>query len=93
MHKIVTGVGTLIAVVGLIIMVYGASQLVDKNPVGTPAALIGMGVLLSGSMLYCFGAIVEHLIALRRISEKQLAIFEQRAAARPVAAKREPTFG
>jgi hypothetical protein len=28
-------------------------------------------------MLYCFGAIVEHLIAIRKNTERQLAIFER----------------
>lgn len=40
--------------------------------------LVGAAVALPGAMVYCFGAIVGHRIAIRKTAERQLAIFEQR---------------
>jgi hypothetical protein len=34
-------------------------------------------MILSGAVLYCFGAIVEHLIAIRAAAERQVEIFER----------------
>lgn len=41
------------------------------------AVIVAAGAVLSGAMLYCFGAIVEHLVEIRSISTRQLALFEQ----------------
>jgi hypothetical protein len=41
---------------------------------------IGGGLILSGAMLYCLGAIVDHLAAIRQATEAQAKLFADRAA-------------
>ena len=85
MHKLVQGVGAAVAFIGLLVIGYAFS-----TQSGAPAGLakfylilIGLSALLPGAMLYCFGAIVEHLIAIRKNTEKQLAIFEKLGKPKP----------
>jgi hypothetical protein len=79
MHKLVQGIGGALALIGLLVIGYAFS-----TQSGAPAGmaklyliLIGLSVVLPGAMIFCLGAIVEHLIAIRRNTERQLAIFEK----------------
>ena len=59
-------------------------------PSAIQAAIYGVSVLLSGAALYCLGAIVDHLKAIRHFQRRQIEIFElmgkNRTSARSVPA-------
>lgn len=77
MHRIVMWMGGITAGIGLFffLMIVVTSQ----SGGGLITALsVGGAMVLSGAMLYCFGAIVEHLIAIRAATESQLRVFEDR---------------
>ena len=82
MHEFIKVVGIIIAVIGAIIAGLSVATLSSSGPALAKAAsiygiIVGAGVALPGAMLFCFGAIVEHLIALRSISQRQVQIFEE----------------
>lgn len=72
MGGIVAGMGALFFMMLLIV----SGQARDSGSI-LMAAIVGGGLILSGAMLYCFGAIVEHLIAIRANTQKQLDIFDK----------------
>lgn len=79
MHKIVMVMGCIAAAMGLIffiLVMLQASQSQDRTGF-LPAITIGGGLVVSGAVLYCFGAIVEHLIAIRAAAERQVEIFDK----------------
>jgi hypothetical protein len=76
-HKIVRWMGGITAVIGLFFFL----MVVITSPSGAgliSALTFGGGMILSGAILYRFGAIVEHLLAIRTATEAQLKIFDDR---------------
>lgn len=76
MHQIIQAFGGIIAVIGLVVAGWAYNN--SFNGSGFPLVASGLSILLGGAVLYCFGAMVDHLRAIRRNTERQLAIFEQR---------------
>ena len=77
MHKIVMWLGVCTAALGLFFFLMIVFVGNNQGSVALLSALsIGGGLVLSGALLYCFGAIVEHLIAIRENTARQLVIFE-----------------
>lgn len=85
MHTAIMWVGGIIAGFGILFtaLIIGLGY---ANG-GAAAILTGLGIggamFLSGAMLYCFGAIVDHLQAIRRASEDQLRVFTERVQRSP----------
>lgn len=79
MHKIVMWLGW--SAIGLgcffFLMIAILARDADRSGQVFAALIIGGSLILSGAMLYCFGAIVEHLIAIRKATERQVAIFDR----------------
>ncbi len=74
MHQFIQIVGALIAIAGLAV-----AGLALANGVTSATWMVlafAAGIALPGAMLYCFGAIVEHLVVIRENSRRQLALFE-----------------
>ena len=46
-------------------------------PSAIHAAIYGVSVLISGTLLYCMGAVVDHLKAIRDFQRRQIEIFER----------------
>lgn len=82
MHKIVMWIGAITAVVGLLVCILAFITMPTGAAMLT-AFMFGVGSILSGAVLYCFGAIVEHLLAIRRATEAQLQFFTDRMKTRP----------
>ncbi len=77
MHLIVMWMGGLTALLGVLFFVVVAISSGGQSPATIlSAVLIGLGCIVSGALLYTFGAIVEHLIAIRAAGERQAAAFE-----------------
>lgn len=81
MHVIIQGFGALVVLIGGAI-IYIALRSAGDAP-GAPLVAVavfgtGLGTVVSGAAIYCFGAIVQHLIAIRRNSEVQLQLFQNR---------------
>lgn len=79
MHKIVMWLGAITAALGAVAIIGGLAIGAPKHDI-TPAigaAMFGAPAILSGALLYTFGSIVEHLIAIRKASERQVEIFDR----------------
>lgn len=79
MHKIVIWLGVITAGIGVFffVMIVVTSQGLDKGTKIVAALGIGGSLVLSGALLFTFGSIVEHLIAIRKNTEKQVEIFDR----------------
>ncbi|MER2534755.1 MAG: hypothetical protein ABTQ31_06270 [Rhizobiaceae bacterium] len=79
MHVIVMWMGGITAAIGLLFFVLTVAT--SGQTAGPFAALyaviIGGSLILSGAMLYCFGAIVKHLRDIKALQQQQLAIFDR----------------
>lgn len=69
MHTIVKGFGLLQVVVGVAVAFLGASMASDTVSGALTVLMAAFGIIVSGALFWCFGAIVEHLIAIRRALE------------------------
>ncbi len=69
MHTIVKIFGALIALIGLAVAIFGISAAQDSVTAGFTIVASAFGVIVTGALFWCFGAIVEHLIAIRRALE------------------------
>ena len=47
------------------------------GPSALQAAVYGVSVLISGAVLYCLGAVVDHLKAIRDFQRRQIEVFER----------------
>ena len=76
--KVFGGIAALAGAAGIALAVY--LKFDPQNATGLPsaihAAIYGVSVLLSGAALYCLGAIVDHLKAIRNFQRRQIEIFE-----------------
>ncbi|MBX3580036.1 MAG: hypothetical protein KF723_22760 [Rhizobiaceae bacterium] len=76
MHNVVKACGVFLVAFGIIgiVLVFEAYRYIGVAaiPVYAPA----IGLVVAGALLYCFGAIVEHLIAIRASSASQVALLE-----------------
>ena len=85
MHVIIQGFGLLIVIGGGALM-YFAGKTAGEAAGGTMISVLVMatalGLIVSGAAIYCFGAIVQHLIAIRRISEAQMRLLAERLGTR-----------
>ncbi len=85
MHKFIQALGGAIVLVGLLV---AGAALSRQSGVATNTPMMGLliaaAIALPGAVLYCFGAIVEHLIAIRQNTERQLVIFESLGKKRDV---------
>jgi hypothetical protein len=77
MHGFLKAIGGIVAVIGIVAGAGIAISAQNNTSAQLTGIMIGAGLALPGAMLYCFGAIVEHLIAIRKNTERQLAIFER----------------
>lgn len=82
MHTIVMWLGGITAALGAFFIHMMIVTTTGGTGAGGGATVLiaiatGGGLILSGAMLYCFGAIVQHLRAIRRASERQAEIFER----------------
>ena len=77
MHTIVKIAGGLIASIGLIVLVAGGFAMRETAAASWLFVLWGAGTLISGAVLYCFGAIVGHLAAIRNLQRQQLEVLER----------------
>jgi NAD/NADP transhydrogenase beta subunit len=74
MHLIVKLFGLIQVLVGVVVAVFAIVLL--QSPAGLTAAgltflLFGTGLIITGALFWCFGAIVEHLVAIRRALESR----------------------
>lgn len=79
MHRLVMVLGGITAAMGalfFLLILITSSSTQDRGSV-LFAAGIGGSFILSGAILFCFGAIVEHLIAIRAAAERQVEIFDR----------------
>lgn len=79
MHKIVMWLGGVTAALGAVAIIGGLVIGAPRHDI-TPAmgaAMFGLPAILSGALLYTFGSIVEHLIAIRKNTERQVEIFDK----------------
>jgi hypothetical protein len=77
MHKFIQAIGGVIASLGLFVAGYGVNRTSGFGGAAVPFVIVGLSMMLSGAILYCFGSIVEHLKAIRRSTERQLEIFDR----------------
>ncbi len=77
MHGFLKAIGGIVEVIGIVAGAGIAISAQNNTSVQLTGIMIGAGLALPGAMLYCFGAIVENLIAIRKNTERQLAIFER----------------
>lgn len=85
MHIIIQFFGIIVVIVGGAVLYFGlgaAGEAPGSGLVTVAVMATGLGTVVSGAAIYCFGAIVQHLIAIRRNSEAQLEIFQQRIGQR-----------
>jgi Na+/melibiose symporter-like transporter len=77
MHTIAKGFGLPQVLVGVAVVFLGAS-IADGNAVASFSVIgIAFGIIVSGALFWCFGSIVDHLIAIRRALE--VAPYEAKA--------------
>ena len=73
------GLTALAGAAGIVLAVY--LKLYPNAGVALPSAIhtaiYGVSVLVSGMVLYCLGAIVDHLKAIRDFQRRQIEIFER----------------
>lgn len=69
MHTIVKVFGGLIVLVGLAIAFFGVAAARDSAAASFTIIASAFGVIVTGALFWCFGAMVEHLIAIRRALE------------------------
>jgi len=74
MHKIIEGIGIIVAVIGVLVAVVSVANGTHADR-GITGLLIGTGIALPGVVIFGLGVIVERLDAIRENTEKQLAIF------------------
>jgi len=79
MHQVLQWLGGITAACGALAIVGG---MLISGPGGSAspviaAAMFGLPAVLSGALLYSFGSIVEHLIAIRKAAERQVEIFDK----------------
>lgn len=79
MHQVLQWLGGITAACGGLAIVGG---MLISGPGGglspvIAAAMFGLPAILSGALLYSFGSIVEHLIAIRKAAERQVEIFDK----------------
>lgn len=84
MHFVIKLFGGISATLGFVALILGIALLWAGSEALLPRIFVvsGFSSLMSGAILYCFGAIVEHLIAIRRNTEAQLQIFTERLGSR-----------
>lgn len=85
MHIIIQFFGIVVVAMGgaIIFFVFrAAGETPDGGLMNIAVMATGLGTIVSGAAIYCFGAIVGHLIAIRRNSEAQLRIFQERLGSR-----------
>jgi hypothetical protein len=77
--KFFGGLTALAGAAGIALAVY--LKLDPQSGLGMPsavhAAIYGVSVLISGALLYCLGAVVDHLRAIRDFQRRQIEIFER----------------
>ncbi len=71
MHTIVKSFGFLQVLVGIAVAFFGASMAGDTVSGALTVLMAAFGIIVSGALFWCFGAIVEHLIAIRRTLENR----------------------
>jgi len=76
MHTIVKAFGGLQALIGIAIGAFGINMASQNLTAGLSVIGIAFGVIVSGALFWCFGAIVQHLIAIRAASERQADALE-----------------
>lgn len=76
--KVFGGIAALAGASGIALAVYLKfdPHIGTGLPSAIQAAIYGVSVLLSGAALYCLGAIVDHLKAIRNFQRRQIEIFE-----------------
>ena len=76
--KVFGGIAALAGAAGIALAVYLKfdPQIGTALPSALQAAIYGVSVLLSGAAIYCLGAIVDHLKAIRNFQRRQIEIFE-----------------
>lgn len=77
MHTIVKLGGGLTALIGTAISIFAFSIAAEMGFGAMMFLGIGLSTLLAGAVLYCFGAIVDHLGAIRKSSARQVEIYER----------------
>ena len=77
--KFAGGLTAFAGAAGIVLAVY--LKLEPQPGIGVPSpihtAIYGVSVLISGVLLYCLGAIVDHLRAIREFQRRQIEIFER----------------
>ncbi|YBV97381.1 hypothetical protein M1D80_10995 [Phyllobacteriaceae bacterium JZ32] len=75
MHQILQYAGAAISIIAIAI---GAFSFHSGGAGGTAILIsVALPTLVAGALLYCFGAIVDHLAAIRKYQARQTAIFEE----------------
>lgn len=80
MHTIVMWLGGILVACGAIffVMIIIAAGTAGRGPQTLVyAAGFCLSFVVSGALLYCFGAIVQHLIAIRSATERQAAVLDR----------------
>ena len=77
--KFLGGLTAVAGAAGIALAVY--LKLEPQPGIGLPSAIhtavYGVSVLVAGTLLYCLGAIVDHLRAIRDFQRRQIEIFER----------------
>ncbi|MCV0396981.1 MAG: hypothetical protein K5872_08765 [Rhizobiaceae bacterium] len=94
MHGIVKFFGGIQIVIGIAVAGIGLMMFTETPAGGLTVVLAGFGVVVSGALFWCFGAIVEHLIDIkaelerngRRIDAREAGAVERHATMERMAA-------
>lgn len=78
MHGIVKFFAAIEILISVAVLLFGMLAMAQSGLAAISIVGVGLGLLLSGALLYCVGQMVEELIAVRKSTEAQAAFFAER---------------
>ena len=88
MHELIKFCGGIVALAGAAGIALAVYLKLHPGSTTAPvseihAAIYGVSVLIAGIALYCLGAVIDHLKAIRDFQRRQIEIFERMGKKRP----------
>ena len=88
MHELIKFCGGIVALAGAAGIALAVYLKLHPGSTNAPvseihAAIYGVSVLIAGIVLYCLGAVIDHLKAIRDFQRRQIEIFERMGKKRP----------
>ena len=88
MHELIKFCGGIVALAGAAGIALAVYLKLHPGSTTAPvseihAAIYGVSVLIAGIVLYCLGAVIDHLKAIRDFQRRQIEIFERMGKKRP----------